>query len=218
MQICSSLQFPSILPTLTYCMYQGKFCLDLNLANRFVLSQPKVKFNYFISAQLSPRVQEIAKSREIECRATTGLAVDESMPGGVSNSKPRIWVGQGQICWQNSNPCKSAQVCDLHSANFDILYLDEFCLDLNLANRSVLSQPKVKFNYFMSAQLSPRVQEIAKPREIECRATTGLAVDESMPYGVSKPRIWVRQGQIFWQNSNPCKSAQVCNFPPFCQL
>ena len=98
MQICSSLQFPSILPTLTHCMYQGKFCLDLNLANRFVLSQPKVKFNYFISAQLSPRVQEIAKSREIECRATTGLAVDESMPGGVSNSKPRIWVGQGQIC------------------------------------------------------------------------------------------------------------------------
>ena len=88
-------------------------------------------------------------------------------------------------------------VISLHSANFDILYLDEFCLDLNLANRSVLSQPKVKFNYFMSAQLSPRVQEIAKPREIECRATTGLAVDESMPYGVSKPRIWVRQGQIF---------------------
>ena len=88
-------------------------------------------------------------------------------------------------------------VISLHSANFEIQYLDEFCLDLNLANRSVLSQPKVKFNYFMSAQLSPRVQEIAKPREIECRATTGLAVDESMPYGVSKPRIWVRQGQIF---------------------
>ena len=101
------------------------------MANRSVLSQPKVKFNYFMSSQLSPRVQEIAKSREIECRATTGLAVDESMPYGVS--KPRIWVRQGQFFDKiqiHANLLKFA--ISLHSANFDILYLGEFCLDLNL--------------------------------------------------------------------------------------
>ena len=91
-------------------MYQGKFCLDLNLANRFVLSQPKVKFNYFISAQLSPRVQEIAKSCEIECRATTGLAVDESMPGGRWGIKLKA----KDLGWARTNlltKFKSMQIC-----------------------------------------------------------------------------------------------------------